>query len=188
MSWIRTIIMERWFLITLLWINIFGTIYGYYWYLYQLQETPWFFLPFVPDSPTASLFFVFVIIGFLTKKQQGWIEALAVATLFKYGIWAVGMNLGGAFVGTPLDFVNYMLIFSHLGMAVQGLLYAPYYKIKGWHIVLAAFVLFHNEIIDYVFDMMPRYPVLSPYQNTIGYLTFWLSALSVFILWKIRRP
>lgn len=146
------------------------------------------FLPFVPDSPTASLFFVFVIIGFLTKIQQGWIEALAVATLFKYGIWAVGMNLGGAFVGTPLDFVNYMLIFSHLGMAVQGLLYAPFYKIKGWHIVLAAFVLFHNEIIDYVFDMMPRYPVLSPYQNTIGYLTFWLSALSVFILWKIRRP
>ncbi|GGB52127.1 DUF1405 domain-containing protein [Fictibacillus barbaricus] len=186
MSWIRTILMERWFLIALLWINILGTIYGYYWYNYQLQETPWYFLPFVPDSPTASLFFVFVIIGFLTKKQLGWIEALAVATLFKYGIWAVGMNVGGAIVGPPLDFISYMLIFSHLGMAVQGLLYAPYYKIKVWHVGLAAVWLFHNEIIDYVFDMMPRYPVLEPYQDLIGYLTFWLSALSIFIVWKIR--
>ncbi|MGD6962185.1 DUF1405 domain-containing protein [Fictibacillus phosphorivorans] len=187
MAWIRTIIMDRMFLLALLLINILGTIYGYYWYLYQLQETPWYFLPFVPDSPTASLFFVFVIIGFLRDKQHGVIEALAVATLFKYGIWAVGMNLGGAFVGTPLDLINYMLIFSHLGMAVQGLLYAPFYKIKGWHVTLAALVLFHNEIIDYVFDMMPRYDILDPYQDMIGYLTFWLSALSIFIVWKMRK-
>jgi uncharacterized membrane protein YpjA len=187
MAWIRAIIMDRMFLLALLLINILGTIYGYYWYLYQLQETPWYFLPFVPDSPTASLFFVFVIIGFLRDKQHGVIEALAVATLFKYGIWAVGMNLGGAFVGTPLDLINYMLIFSHLGMAVQGLLYAPFYKIKGWHVTLAALVLFHNEIIDYVFDMMPRYDILDPYQDMIGYLTFWLSALSIFIVWKMRK-
>jgi uncharacterized membrane protein YpjA len=187
MSLILTIIKERWFLMTLLLINILGTIYGYYWYYYQLKDTPWYFLPFVPDSPTASLFFVFVILGFLAKKQSGLIEALAAASLFKYGIWAVGMNLGGAFVGTPLDFVNYMLIFSHLGMAVQGLLYAPFYKIKLWHIGAAALWLFHNEIIDYVFGMMPRYPVLAPYQDLIGYLTFWLSAVSIMIVLRMRK-
>lgn len=181
------IIKERWFLITLLWINILGTIYGYYWYYYQLKETPWYFLLFVPDSPTASLFFVFVLIGFLFKKQSGLIEALAVASLFKYGIWAVGMNLGGAFVGTPLDFINYMLIFSHLGMALQGVLYAPYYKIREWHIGAAALWLFHNEIIDYVFDMMPRYTVLAPYQDLIGYLTFWLSVFTILLLWRMKR-
>ncbi|MCM3718916.1 DUF1405 domain-containing protein [Fictibacillus phosphorivorans] len=187
MSWIFAIIKERWFLMTLLLVNILGTIYGYYWYKYQLIETPWYFLPFVPDSPTASLFFVFVLIGFLLKKQNGLIEALAAASLFKYGIWAVGMNLGGAVVGPPLNFINFMLIFSHLGMAVQGLLYAPFYKIKGWHVGAAALWLFHNEIIDYIFDMMPRYTILSPYQDMIGYFTFWLSALSVFLVWRMRK-
>jgi uncharacterized membrane protein YpjA len=187
MSWILSIIKERWFLTTLLWINIFGTIYGYYWYNYQLIDTPWYFLPFVPDSPTASLFFVFVIIGFLKKKQWGLFQALAVASLFKYGIWAVGMNLGGAMVGTPLDFVNYMLIFSHLGMAVQGLLYSRYYSIKTWHVGIAALWLLHNEMIDYVFNMIPRYPILSPFQDLIGYLTFWLSVVSIVIVWKMRK-
>ncbi|MFE1244133.1 DUF1405 domain-containing protein [Fictibacillus sp. NPDC058756] len=187
MSWIFTIIKERWFLMTLLLVNILGTIYGYYWYYYQLIETPWYFLPFVPDSPTASLFFVLVLIGFLLKQQNGLFEALAAASLFKYGIWAVGMNLGGAFVGTPLDIVNYMLIFSHLGMAVQGLLYAPFYRIKVWHAGAAALWLFHNEIVDYVFGMMPRYPVLAPYQDLIGYLTFWLSVLSVVLVWRMRK-
>ncbi len=57
-------------LVCLLIINILGTIYGYYWYRYQLEQTPFYFLPFVPDSPTASLFFVFVLLGFLYKKRS----------------------------------------------------------------------------------------------------------------------
>ena len=80
------------FLVLLLIINVFGTIYGYYWYGYQLEETPPIFLIFVPDSPTASLFFCFVLIAFLLKKNWPLIEALALLTLFKYGIWAVVMK------------------------------------------------------------------------------------------------
>ena len=50
-------------------VNIVGTIYGYVWYRWQLVETPAIFLPFVPDSPTASLFFVFVLVAFLIGKN-----------------------------------------------------------------------------------------------------------------------
>ncbi|WNB93741.1 DUF1405 domain-containing protein [Bacillus sp. NEB1478] len=184
--WFFTILKEKWFLSTLLLVNILGTIYGYYWYGYQLEQTPWYFLPFVPDSPTACLFFVFVLIGFLTKKQSGLFEALAAGSLFKYGIWAVGMNLGGALVGTPLDATNYMLIFSHFGMALQGILYARYYKIKEWHVGMAALWLVHNEIIDYVYGMMPTYSVLAPYGHLIGYLTFWLSVITILLLWRMK--
>jgi uncharacterized membrane protein YpjA len=187
LSWIYSILTKKWFLSVLLLVNILGTIYGYYWYNIQLERTPWYFLPFVPDSPTACLFFVIVLYGFLKKKQWGLFEALAAGSLFKYGIWAVGMNLGGAFVGTPLDATNYMLIFSHFGMALQGLLYAPYYKIKNWHICVTALWLIHNEIIDYVFGMMPTYSVLAQYENIIGYLTFWLSVLTIYILIKINQ-
>ena len=86
------ILSNRSFLGLLLIINIVGTAYGYYWYKTQLAETPTRFLLFVPDSPTASLFFVFVLIAFLWKKNWRLMEALALVTLFKYGIWAVVMN------------------------------------------------------------------------------------------------
>ena len=108
----------------------------------QLKVTPMIFLPFVPDSPTASLFFVFVLIAFLLKTNWGLIEALAIATLFKYGIWAVIMNLLTLATTGYIPWQGYMLIGSHLGMAIQGILYAPFYRIKPWHLVVHPFGLF----------------------------------------------
>ncbi|HHY73186.1 MAG TPA: DUF1405 domain-containing protein [Bacillus bacterium] len=165
----------------LLVINVLGTIWGYIWYGGQLADTPAYFLPFVPDSPTASLFFVFVLIAFLLRKNWPLIEALAIVTLFKYGIWAVVMNLLVLKVEGYLPWEGYMLIASHGAMAIQGLLYAPYYRMKGWHLIAAAVWTLHNDVIDYVFGMMPRYSMLSDFTAQIGYFTFWLSITSIFI-------
>ena len=52
----ETSLYQRWIIIILLICNILGTIYGYDWYSGQLFITPNYFKPFVPDSPTASLF------------------------------------------------------------------------------------------------------------------------------------
>lgn len=166
-------------------VNIAGTIYGYYWYGWQLADTPAIFLPFVPDSPTASLFFVFVLLGFLLKKNWPLLEALAVVTLFKYGIWAVMMNILVYFVQGELDFVGYMLIFSHFAMAVQGILYAPFYRMKRWHLVLAGIWTLHNDVIDYVFFMLPRYSMLDRFTPQIGYFTFWLSITSIAVAYYL---
>ncbi|MBY0096561.1 DUF1405 domain-containing protein [Mesobacillus maritimus] len=165
----------------LLVINVFGTVYGYYWYVPQLVDTPAIFLPFVPDSPTASLFFVFVLIAFLLKKNWPLMEALAIVTLFKYGIWAVIMNLLVLNVTGNLHWTGYMLMASHFAMALEGMLYAPYYRFKLWHLAVAAIIALHNEIIDYVFMMMPNYQQLDFFRNEIGYFTFWLSILSIGI-------
>lgn len=171
-------------------INLIGTIYGYYWYRYQLAETPAHFYIFVPDSPTASLFFTIVLFAFLFKRNLPIIEALAIVTLFKYGIWAVIMNLLVLAVNGTLPWEGYMLIASHFGMAVQGLLYASYYRFKAWHLIVAAIWTLHNDVIDYVFEMMPRYSVLMDYLNEIGYMTFWLSLLSIGIAYYlvIKNP
>lgn len=165
----------------LLIVNIAGTIYGYYWYGWQLKETPAIFLPFVPDSPTASLFFVLVLCSFLLGRNWPLIEALAIVTLFKYGIWAVVMNIFVYFVQGELDWAGYLLIFSHFAMAVEGILYAPFYRIKWWHLMVAAIWTLHNDVIDYVFFMLPRYEMLDQYIPQIGYFTFWLSILSILI-------
>jgi uncharacterized membrane protein YpjA len=179
MNWIYAILTNRNILLLLLIVNILGTLYGYYWYGWQLADTPTKFLLFVPDSPTASLFFVFVLIAFLLRRNWGLMEALAIITLFKYGIWAVVMNLLVLVETGELDWLSYMLIGSHFAMAVQGILYAPFYRIKIWHIIVAAIWTLHNDVIDYVFMMLPRYPVLDLYTPQIGYFTFWLSILSI---------
>ncbi|MBD3110406.1 DUF1405 domain-containing protein [Bacillus sp. AGMB 02131] len=181
MNEIYAILRNKKFIVFLLIINIFGTIYGYDWYGHQLAETELIFIPFVPDSPTACLFFVIVLIGFLMNKNWGVFEALAFISLFKYGVWAVVMNVWTLMVSDNFHWTGYMLMASHAAMAIQALLYSPFYRIKVWHLSVAAVFTLHNEIIDYVFGQMPWYGSLSVYINEIAYFTFWLSVLSIFV-------
>lgn len=172
----------------LLVINVLGTIYAYYWYRYQLAETPPIFLLFVPDSPTACLFFVFVLVAFILGRNWPLFEALAMVTLFKYGIWAVVMNYLVLVVSGELDMIGYMLMLSHGAMALQGLLYAPFYRFKAWHLVVVGIWTLHNDVIDYVFKMLPRYHMLDDYIPQIGYFTFWLSIVSLTLAyWFVVR-
>jgi uncharacterized membrane protein YpjA len=188
-KWIYPLLANRSFLLLLLIINIAGTVYGYVWYGWQLKETPAIFLVFVPDSPTASLFFVFVVAAFLLKKNWPLMEALAIVTLFKYGIWAVVMNLLVFFAQGELDWIGVMLIFSHFAMAVQAILYSPFYRFKWWHLIVTAIWTLHNDVIDYVFFMLPRYHMLNEVTPEIGYFTFWLSIVSVGIgYYFVIRP
>lgn len=59
--------------------NLLGAIYGYIWYLPQLQITEPRFWLFVPDSPTAILFFTLTLVAFLAKKHWPLMEALALS-------------------------------------------------------------------------------------------------------------
>ncbi|KAA6455313.1 DUF1405 domain-containing protein [Bacillus atrophaeus] len=172
-------------LLLVLAVNFLGTVYGYYWYLPQLLETPARFLVFVPDSPTATFFFLFVLLSFLMKRNAKLFEALALVTLVKYGLWAVGMNLLVLFVTNELPWQGYMLIGSHFAMAVQGALYSPYFRFRLWHLVLAAIWTLHNDVIDYLFGMMPQYSMLSDYMTYIGYATFWLSLFSIALAYYL---
>lgn len=182
---IKCIFLDKRFLMLLFFINLAGTIYGYKWYESQLSVTPDIFLIFVPDSPTASLFFTIFLLFFMFNRHVPYVEALGIITLFKYGIWAVVMNLLTLAVDGSLNWQGYMLIASHGAMAIQGLLYAPYYQIKLRHIAVAAVWTLHNDIIDYVFEMMPVYGSLTEYMNEIGYFTFWLSIVSIFIAYYL---
>jgi uncharacterized membrane protein YpjA len=184
---LKAILLDKRFLIALFIINLLGTIYGYYWYRYQLAITPDIFLLFVPDSPTASLFFTIFLLFFIFNKHFPLVEALAIITLFKYGVWAVVMNLLTLLVNGDLSPEGYMLMASHGAMAIQGLLYAPFYKIRLIHIIIAAIWTLHNDVIDYVFGMMPLYQSLSNYTDKIGYFTFWLSIISIFIAYKLTK-
>lgn len=182
---VKDFLFSRLVLWTLFWVNLGGTVYGYWWYRYQLIETPPIFWAFVPDSPTASLFITIVILAFLYGRKLPYIEALAVVSLFKYGIWAVVMNMLMLLQDGSLGWQGYMLTASHGAMAAEALLFAHFYTYRLKHLIPAAIWVLHNDIIDYVFGMMPIYGSLMGYMNEIGYFTFWLSIVSIAVGWKL---
>src|SRR5699024_10259828 len=118
-------------------------------------------------------------------RHVPYIEALAMVTLFKYGVWAVVMNILTLIMEGSLSPSGYMLIASHGAMAVQGLLYAPMYRFKLRHLVVTSIWTLNNDFIDYIFNMMPQYGSLNLYMNEIGYFTFWLSLLSILLAYVL---
>lgn len=187
LSRIWLILSHKSFLWILFFINLTGTIYGYDWYKWQLVKTEPKFWIFVPDSPTASLFFTLAIFGWLINRNFKLIEALALITLVKYGLWAVVMNLLTLIETGSIGWVGWMLVASHFAMAVQAILYIPFYKFKFGHIALAAIWTLHNDVIDYVFGQMPIYSNLMKYSSQIGYFTFWLSIACIAIAYVVVR-
>lgn len=173
---------NRTFLILLFIGNFLGTVYGYYWYRGQLSQTEWYFIPFVPDSPTATLFLCIVIVLLLLNKKSGLMDALAFTTLIKYGVWAVVMNFLTFIEIGMVTNIGLMLIASHGIMAIQAIMFLPHFEVKQWHIYATAIWLFHNDVIDYVYRQYPVYGQLDQYFEHIGYFAFWLTVIVLALL------
>ncbi|UXR79248.1 MULTISPECIES: DUF1405 domain-containing protein [unclassified Staphylococcus] len=179
---------DRPFLYFLLFCNVLGTIYGYIWYEGQLSQTSWYFWPFVPDSPTATLFLSISILLFLLNKQSAIVDTLAFVTLFKYGVWAVIMNLMLFYEDNTIYIVGVMLIMSHGIMAIQALIFIPRFRFTLVSLSVALIWVIHNDVIDYVFHQYPVYGSLDRYESLIGYIAFWLSMIPLlYVISKIKR-
>src|SRR5699024_9035555 len=109
----------------------------------------------------------------------------AVTSLFKYGGWAVVMNILTLIFDGTLPWQGYMLIASHASMAIQGLLYIPNYQFKLNSLTVAGMFIIHNDIIDYVFGMMIIYGSLTQYMNEIGYFTCWLAIFTLVLVYQL---
>lgn len=197
--WSREFLSKRLILWVLLISNALGTVYGYIWYGGQLHDTAsnystWL-LPFVPDSPTASLFFSLALIMLLYPPKnlagllfQQLIEALAVVTSVKYGIWAVAMIFAGAAQGSELIWQDWMLIASHTAMAVEALLFVKLFHIR-WTALFAAIAwTLLNDTVDYTFGVFPYLP--GPLYNHLGVVeafTYGLTLFSGFLAWITIR-
>lgn len=166
-------------------INLAGTLYGYYWYEPQLATSKWYFYPFIPDSPTASLFLTIIVFLWIFGRRSRLFEALAFVTLIKYGVWAVVMNalmlneLGTS--NTYLTTMALMLMVSHGAMAFQALLFSPLMTFRVKELVLVAIWVVHNDVVDYVLGQWPRYPALAEHIKWIGYGSFWLTGLCLLM-------
>lgn len=203
--WSRAFLLDRRFLWLLFIVNLLGTIYGYIWYGHQLQATaatePWWMLPFVPDSPTASLFFTVALLYLLfpyarlsklASASRLIIEALAVVCSVKYGIWAVVMIFAGQAQGDVLNWQHYMLVASHLGMAAEALLYFRFMKARFGSLVVATGWLYLNDTVDYTYGVYPYLPnELEDDISIVKWFTMGLTAASFLCAWlalSFRKP
>ncbi len=157
---------RRWFLLALVAVNAAGTVWGVVWYWEQLLATPWYFLPFVPDSPGhAALFGIYV--WWLAKERverlgpgQTFLAWAGVLGVIKYGLWTtVIISQYLIAQGTQPGLEDWMLYFSHGGMALQGLVYMGRLPRTAMPAVLTVLWLSLNDFFDYILFTHPRLPL-----------------------------
>jgi uncharacterized membrane protein YpjA len=162
-----------------------------------IAEKPLWLVLFVPDSPTASLFFTIAIVYLLmdsyiksgirnplrgTSLIRGIIEALAVMASFKYGVWAVAIILWTAFKGEPMNWQDWMLSISHGGMAFEALLFLRFFQVRWIGLGVAALWIFGNDYIDYHYGVFPWLPnALNNLLDSVRNFTIGLSILTSVI-------
>lgn len=203
--WSPSFLLNRNLLWLLFIVNLMGTVYGYMWYGDQLMQTaanrPSWMLPFVPDSPTASLLFTASLLYLLfpLRHPSKWlntgrivIEAFAVVCSVKYGVWAVVIIFWGAAQGDVLTWQHDMLILSHIGMAVEALLFFRFMKAGVWTLTAGLGWLLLNDTMDYTFGIYPWLPdVLEDDWHAIRLFTYSLSLFSfgvALLVWRFRKP
>lgn len=184
--WQYTLYQRSWLMMLLI-CNILGMIYGYIWYGEQLSNTPWQFKIFVPDSPTAILFLVISISLILIQKQNSIIDALAFVTLFKYGIWAVIMNILFIIEQGDITVNGLVLMFSHSIMAVQAIYFYPRFKRSMIGISVAMTWVFLNDYIDYFHLQFPYYDFITTHVWQIGVLSCCLSVFGLLLYIELNK-
>lgn len=184
--WQYTLYQRSWLMMLLI-CNILGMIYGYIWYGEQLSHTPWQFKIFVPDSPTAILFLVISISLILIQKQNSIIDALAFVTLFKYGIWAVIMNILFIIEQGDITVSGLVLMFSHSIMAVQAIYFYPRFKRSMIGISVAMTWVFLNDYIDYFHLQFPYYDFITTHVWQIGVLSCCLSVFGLLLYIELNK-
>lgn len=152
----------------LLIINLFGSIYGFYWYRSQLMATPLWQWLIVPDSP-GSTFLLVIWLALMLKgvdwRRPGmqWLGAIAFVSNMKYGLWtATVLPQAGMKFGWEFDFVHLSL--SHAGMWLQAIIFSRYYRPALLPAVGALLFMWCQDLIDYKLLMThPTLPYISEF-------------------------
>lgn len=175
------------FLKILISVNFLGSLYGYYWYKEQLASTPRIFWIFTPDSPWSTTLFVIMLVQLLKRRSNTYLNFLANISVIKYGIWAVFVNTHYWLISGRILGQEVMLWVSHLGMALEGLLYLLIMTptCKAWFIT-SIWLLF-NDYVDYSWNL---HPYLYEVQQ-LGIVEKFTYGLTAFLLivtgWIVRQ-
>lgn len=149
---------------TILAVNLVGVAYGFYYYVPQFAVTPWYLWIFVPDSPLAVLWATLALgLYEFGRRRSDLVDGLAVLANVQVGLWTGYVLVAYAGHFGTFDFsggvdLNFILLWGHLGMAVEALIFldglrASFRARPGRFAptlgALAAWVLL-NDALDYL--------------------------------------
>lgn len=163
-----------------------GTVWGFYWYRQQLASGLYPFWIFIPDSPTATLLFSLFLILKLMKKKYTLLGAVSCVWLIKYGIWAVVINLDLVDEGS-FGFENFHLALSHLGMALEGLIFLNYLRISVITSVLVIGLMVISDYVDYGLGQHPYLFLQEQYPTALFTAVFLTLIIAVVLMFKAHR-
>jgi len=143
------------FMLPLIVINLAGSVYGYYWYAQQLASTPFYYWPFVSDSPFSTTLFTFALIARLRGWRNDWLPVVAFVCCLKYGFWAVVLISHYWFAKGTVTPVETALWLSHWGMVLEGWAYLHTLELKRTAVVGSVFWLAANDFLDYAGGLHP---------------------------------
>lgn len=185
---------ERWFLLALVAVNAAGTVWGIVWYWEQLVATPWYFLLFVPDSPGhAALFAVYIwwLAAGRTDSLASWQRFVAwagVLGVIKYGLWTTLVISQFLLAqGSSPGVEDWLLYFSHGGMAVQGLVYMRKLPRVAMPAALTVLWLAVNDFFDYVLFTHPRLPLPDQFAVAAWTNIFLTAAVAALAIWLFMQ-
>jgi len=130
-------------------INFAGTAFGFWYYRFQLADTPLAAWVLVPDSPVATLFIAGSLTAYKLDWDADWLHALAFFGCLKLGLWTPFVQLVVNGQGTLWWGMYWFLAVSHFGMAVEAFVVHRYATFSVPAVGLALAWYGGNDLVDY---------------------------------------
>ncbi|TQQ78433.1 DUF1405 domain-containing protein [Halonotius terrestris] len=130
-------------------INLAGTAFGFWYYRFQLAQTPIVMWPFVPDSPAATLFVALSLAAWKLDYDVEWLHMLAFFGNIKLGLWTPFVQLVLNGPGGIEPWLYWFLIVSHLAMSLQSFLIYRYAEFTVGAVAVTTVWYGLNDIVDY---------------------------------------
>jgi uncharacterized membrane protein YpjA len=161
-------------------VNIGGVAYGIYYYWDQLLATPFYLVPFVPDSPSGPfmMIIVFALWWFRGRQRSPTTELLAFVWLVKYGVWTLlaFWLYADYFFAPQRAALSSTLFWFHFGEIMEAgvLLKGMKFPRPKWAAFAMGWILL-GDFTDYVFDTHPRLPQGLPMPAAVPLISVALS-------------
>ena len=166
--------------------SIIGTMYGFYYYEWQLRTSSLYLWPLIPDSPFFTFMYVLVLSAYSMGKRSNLFDAFTFIGLNKIGIWTLFVLLYDFnYYFSPQTRLFRSVIFAlHIGMILCALTLLKDMKRPGYGhmgLLLAVFL-----IMDYFDYMVGTHPYLhTPRMDVIGGVALLLTLSCWGLVWFI---
>jgi len=159
-KYFKMIAEDKFLLYVLVLVNLAGTLFGFWYYRFQLPETPVYKMIFVPDCPLYALLFAVLVAAYVfSEKKCRMLATLTFVGLIKYGFWTVlVVTLYRDYYFTNDPLLYSVLFLLHIGMILEAFIIPQIFRFTEGTLSVALVWFLLNDMMDYFFGTAPYLP------------------------------